>query len=775
MADLASLWTSPVFLLVLVSTFTMAGLALACWWQPRVFIALFLRPFLHLFYRYRIHGRENLPAQGPALLVCNPVSHLDWLLLLAALRRPLRLVITAPGSRSWGLRSLLKWLQVILLDAASDPRMVARSLHEARQALQAGQLVCVFADGRRAPAGFELPFHQSYEMILEQHSVPVIPVCLDQRWGSVFSFRDGRFRWKWPQDLPSPVTVAFGQPLPPTATAGEVRLAMEKLSADWAIAATEESRPVHRQFVRVAAQHPFRPCFIDTLSGVRVLNYGKVLAGAMCLADQLRPILRNDRMVGVWLPSSVGGAVANIALALLGKTTVNLNYTASPEGIESAIRQCRLRHILTSRKFTDARPLDVDANVQLVNLEDVRQQITPGVLLRAYLKVLLLPRFVLDRFVLGLDRHRLDDLATIIFSSGSTGEPKGIMLTHRNIASNAESMVQAIDLRANDRALGVLPFFHSFGYTVTLWCPLQVGASVVYHPDPRQGRKVGELCRSQRCNIFLGTSTFLSLYLRQCQADDFRSLRLLICGAEKLSQSAAQEFQRKFGIEPLEGYGCTELSPAVASNLPDEGTEVWIRIRNRRGSIGQPLPGLATRIVHPETLAPLPPGHEGLLLVYGANVMKGYLGREDLTRAVLRDGWYITGDMGRIDDDGFITLTGRLSRFAKIGGEMIPLEKVEEQLHAILQSMERLLVVTCVPDPTRGERLIVLYTSLNGHDIRTLCQRLRADGLSNLEVPAERDFFQVPELPLLGSGKVHLQRVKELALEQIQCHVGAAS
>jgi acyl-[acyl-carrier-protein]-phospholipid O-acyltransferase/long-chain-fatty-acid--[acyl-carrier-protein] ligase len=548
---------------------------------------------------------------------------------------------------------------------------------------------------------------------------------------------------------------------------------MEKLSADCAIASTQDSRPVHRQFVRVAARHPFRPCFVDTLGATRVLSYGKVLAGAMCMVEHLGPLLRDERMVGVWLPSSVGGAVANIALAFLGKTTVNLNYTASPETTESAIRQCGLRHILTSRQFTDARPLEVDAAVHLVNLEDVRQQITPRSLLRAYLKVLLLPGFVLDRLILGRCRHSLDDLATIIFSSGSTGEPKGIMLTHRNIAANAESMVQAIDLQASDRALGVLPFFHSFGYTVTLWAPLQVGASAVYHPDPRQGRKVGELCRTQACSIFLATSTFLSLYLRQCQPGDFQSLRLLICGAEKLSPGVAQEFQRKFDVEPLEGYGCTELSPAVAANLPDQWHAGYRQIHNRRGSIGRPLPGVATRVVHPETREPLPPGQGGLLLVYGANVMKGYFGREDLTRTVLRDGWYVTGDMGRIDEDGFITLTGRLSRFAKIGGEMVPLEKIEEQLHSVLRSMERLLVVTCVPDPSRGERLIVLYTSLNGQDVHGLCQGLRANGLSNLEIPAERDFFTVPELPLLGSGKLDLQRVRELALEQTHYQVGA--
>jgi acyl-[acyl-carrier-protein]-phospholipid O-acyltransferase/long-chain-fatty-acid--[acyl-carrier-protein] ligase len=298
-----------------------------------------------------------------------------------------------------------------------------------------------------------------------------------------------------------------------------------------------------------------------------------------------------------------------------------------------------------------------------------------------------------------------------------------------------------------------------------LWAPLQVAASAVYYPDPRQAKEIGELCRKHECSIFLTTPTFLRFCLRRSEAGDFSSVRILMCGAEKLPQSLAQEFKAKFGVQPLEGYGCTELSPAAAANIPDREINGVKQILNKPGTIGQPLPGVAARIAHPETLETLPTGQEGLLLIYGANVMKGYLGREDLTKEVIKDGWYITGDMGFIDEDGFITLTGRLSRFAKIGGEMVPLERIEEELHTILATNDRVCAVTCVPDEKRGERLTVLFTPHESIDPHGLKEKLSKRGLPNLWIPDERDYYQVPELPILGSGKVNLQKLKSLALE----------
>jgi acyl-[acyl-carrier-protein]-phospholipid O-acyltransferase/long-chain-fatty-acid--[acyl-carrier-protein] ligase len=385
--------------------------------------------------------------------------------------------------------------------------------------------------------------------------------------------------------------------------------------------------------------------------------------------------------------------------------------------------------------------------------------------LRAWLAVVALPGFVLDHWVYKLAGHKPQDLAAIILSSGSTGDPKGVMLTHANLAANAESVIQAIDPGPKDRILAILPFFHSFGFTVTLWVPLQVGTSLVYYPDPRQAKEVGDLCRKYRCTIMLTTPTFLRFNLRRSEPGDFSSLRILICGAEKLPVSLAQEFKEKFAILPLEGYGCTELSPVAASNVPDWTSRTLRQICTKPGTIGLPIPGVAAKVVSPDTFETLPQGKEGLLLFYGANVMQGYIGKEDLTRQVVRDGWYVTGDMAVIDEDGFITLTGRLARFSKIGGEMVPHQKIEEELQSLLGTPERTCVVTAVPDSRRGERIVVLHTPFTGTNRRQLCEQLATKGLPNLWMPSERDFYEIPEMPILGTGKLDLKQVKEMALK----------
>ena len=744
------------------------GVVFLCWLRPLLPVRFFLGGLARTLYRLRVAGRENVPRRGAALLVCNQVAYLDWLLLWVAVRRPVRFVFLVGWTRCWGVRRLLRWMGAIVLDGDAGPRDVVRALRAASDALLRGELVCLFAEGRRTSAGLVLPFHRGFTQVVKHCRAPVIPVNVVQRWGSLFRTRGGRVTWQRPQEWPYPAWVTFGAALPPETAAGAVRLAVQKLSADSALGRSGASKPVHRQFVRWACRHPFRPCLVDSTSQGPALSYGKVLAGSMCLARHLRPLLGDAALVAVWLPPGAGGAFSNIALALLGKTSVNLNYTAAGESVRSALHQCGVRSVLTARRFLARVPLDPGPGIEMVYLDELLPRISSGEKLRAFLKVLLLPGFILERWVLGLGRHAIDDEATVIFSSGSTGEAKGVVLTHRNVAANVESMAQATGLSARDRAMGVLPFFHSFGYTVTLWVPLCVGASVVYHADPRQAKEIGELCRAHRCTVFLNTATFLRFCVKKCAADDFRSLRLLMCGAEKLPPALAAEFEARFGVLPLEGYGCTELAPAAAANMPDEEIGGCRLLNNRPGTIGPPLPGVSARVVDPDTLAPLPAGREGLLLIRGANVMKGYLDRPDLTARALIEGEYVTGDMARIDEDGFVTLTGRLARFAKIGGEMVPLEKIEEELHGLLQTTERVLAVAAVPDAKKGERLIVLHLPAPGADARQMSRGLSERGLPNLWVPGERDFFPIEHLPVLGSGKLDLKQVKEMALAAVR-------
>jgi acyl-[acyl-carrier-protein]-phospholipid O-acyltransferase/long-chain-fatty-acid--[acyl-carrier-protein] ligase len=745
-----------------------ALLAALLYFKPEWVLRAIFWVLAHTIYRIDAWGRRNIPRTGPALLVCNHVSFIDAMLLFTAQRRSVRFVIWAPFTKVPGLRVLLRLARVIPIDSQTGPRAIVQSLRAASDALAAGEVVCIFAEGALTRTGFLLPFHRGFEQILKRTPAPVIPVCLDHVWGSIFSYQGGRFLWKWPQTLPYPVSVAFGVPMPPTVTAVEVRQAIQKLSADCAVKRGNQRLPVHRQFVRTACRHPFRSCFIDHANNGKVYRYGEVLAAAMMGARWLKPKLGEHSMVGLWLPPSVGGAVANVALTLLHKTSVNLNYTATAPVVQSAVRQCQLKYIITSRLFTSKVPIDPGPGVELLYLEDFRKTVTTRARLTAFAWVVLLPAFVMDRWVLGLSKHHPEDLATIIFSSGSTGDPKGVMITQRNIAANCESMIQAIDPRPSDRIVGILPFFHSFGFTVTLWLPLLIGASAIYHPDPRQSKEIGELCRLYGGTIFLATPTFLRFCHRRCDAGDFASLRILICGAEKLSPSFAAEFKEKFGLLPMEGYGCTEMSPVVATNVPDWEEGGARQVGNKSGSIGQPIPGVAARIVNPDTFEPVAVGQEGLVLAYGANVMKGYLGREEETNRVIRDGWYVTGDIGKFDDDGFIYLTDRLARFSKIGGEMVPHQKIEDELHAILGTVDKTFAVTAVPDERKGERLIVLHTPLNGANVHQLWQTLNSRGLPNLWVPGERDFFEIPEMPVLGTGKMDLRRIKEIAHTKVK-------
>ncbi len=763
-------WLDVVGIVLIVS-----GVMISAWRKPMLYVRIIFWVIRHTIYRWQVYGLENIPKSGPVLLVSNHASFLDSFLIMWACPRPVRFVTQQSYFHNPILCFFLSWFRAIPVPPGSNIHSVRDLAKTVLTALENGEVVAVFAEGGRTRNGHLRRFHRGIEMFGRESNVPFIPVYLANVWGSIFSYYGGRIYKKFPRSLPHRITVAIGKPLPPSTPAHEIRLTIHRLSAEVAIHAAHWMRPPHRAFVRRAAHQPFRNCIIDTATK-RQLNYGKALAGAIVLSRWLKSRLTDAPMVGVWLPSSLGGALTNIALAFLGKTSVNLNYTASEGSVRSSAKQTNLRQIITSKMFVRRMPLTVphtegpatEDSVQVIYLEDAAPQISNISRFLAFLQVVLLPGWFLDYFVLRLGKHRLDDLATVIFSSGSTGEPKGIVLSNRNIAANVDSIGQVIDIGPKDCLLGCLPFFHSFGYTVTLWAPLQLGASVVYHPDPRQAKEIGEICRTWKCTIMLSTPTFLRFYLKRSGVDDYKSVRILITGAEKLPPGLAAEFKQRFGVEPLEGYGCTETAPVVSSNIPDVEINLVKQTGNRVGTIGHPLPGICVKIVHPETMADLPLGENGMILVYGANVMVGYLGKPEMTAAAIHNGWYITGDIGHLDKDGFVTITGRVSRFAKIGGEMVPLEKVEEELHAALETNERVGVVTAVPDEAKGERLIVLHLPLSGTDTRQVVQKLSDRGLPNLWVPKERDFFEVQELPLLGSGKVDLKRLRDIAIDRVR-------
>ncbi len=328
----------------------------------------------------------------------------------------------------------------------------------------------------------------------------------------------------------------------------------------------------------------------------------------------------------------------------------------------------------------------------------------------------LIPENLLGHFLSGLKNspNKLDETATVLFTAGSTGDPKGVMLTHRNILSNIHAIQQQARLSEKETVLGVVPFFHSFGFTLTLWAVLTLGHRVVYHYDPRDARIIGGLCEKNQATVLFCTPTIMRSYLKRGRKEQFKSIKKCILGGEKLKPSLREDFERDLGISPLEGYGLTETSPVVACNIP--GDIIFGDDRrlpgNKPGTVGMPLPGTTVRIVSLLTNEDLPTNTEGMILVSGPQVMKGYLDKPGETASVISDGWFTTGDLGFIDDDGFLTITGRLSQFSKIGGEMVPHLKVEKEILSVIGGTEQTVAVTSVPDEKRGERLVVVHTAL---------------------------------------------------------------
>jgi acyl-[acyl-carrier-protein]-phospholipid O-acyltransferase/long-chain-fatty-acid--[acyl-carrier-protein] ligase len=359
-----------------------------------------------------------------------------------------------------------------------------------------------------------------------------------------------------------------------------------------------------------------------------------------------------------------------------------------------------------------------------------------------------------------------DSLATIIFSSGSTGEPKGVMLSHANIASDAESFHRGVRTYRGDRMLGTLPFFHSFGYTVSMWGSVFFPMGMVYHFSPLDVKTIGELCEKHKVTIIVTTPTFLQHYLRRVNPAQFGGLTTVVTGAERLTEALRIGFRDRFGVDPLQGFGTTECAPVVSVNIDNIRQPGIFQLGHKPGSIGLPLPGIAVKITNIETGEVQPQGQPGLLWVKGGNVMQGYLGMPEKSAEVLQDGWYNTGDVAYLDEDGFIFITDRLTRFSKIGGEMVPHVSIEEKIHEALGLDEQRLVVTAVADEKKGEQLVVLHT-LEEKDFDGLLEKLTAAGLPNLWIPRRENIFKVEAIPVLGTGKLDLQGVRGLAQQRV--------
>ena len=660
----------------------------------------------------------------------------------------------------WWVRPIARMLKVITIASDFRPREMLAALNTAHEYVEKGEVVCIFAEGEISRIGQTLPFRKGMERIMKGSDAPIVPVHLDNVWGSIFSFQGGKVYWKMPRHIPYPVTVSFGEPMPADSAPYEVRQGVVALGATAWEQRKHRMPTVGRAFVRTARRARRRFAFAD--SGGAQTNFIGALTKALFLAGRLRKPWSGSQNVGLLLPPSAGGALANLAGLMMGKTVVNLNYTLSEDGIRSCVEQCELSCVITSQKVLDK--FDLDLGVPLITLEELSAEPRLPEKLSAWVKARLCPRGLLLKMVADGAAPALDDPATIIFSSGSTGEPKGAMLSPYNVVSNILQVNQVFDFMRDDRFVGVLPFFHSLGFTATLMGPAILGVGVAYHAVPTDARTVGKLVTEHDLTLLLATPTFLQIYLRGCQPGQFGGINLVVVGAEKMPARLADAFEEKFGIRPLEAYGCTECSPGVAVNTRDVRGPNVRQSGNRPGTIGQPLPGVSIKIVDPDSGEACSFGEAGLMWVKGPNVMLGYLGKPDLTAEVLIDGWYNTGDIGAQDRDGFITITDRLSRFSKIGGEMVPHIKVEEVLHDLAKLTEQSFAVTGLPDEKKGERLAVLHT-LGDEALADTVSKLGEAEIPNLWKPRADQFVKVDALPYLGSGKLDLKAIKRIAAE----------
>ena len=722
-----------------------------------------IRRLSWIFFRFTFIGRDNVPAKGGALLVCNHVSFADAVMVGLGCGRPVRFLMYKGIYEKWWVRPFAKALGAIPVAAEQRPRELLKALQAASDAIKQGELVCIFAEGQITRTGLLLPFRRGFERIMEGLEAPVIPVALDNVIGGPLSYKHAKFIRLLGAHLSHPVTVSFGKPLAANVTPFAVREAVEELLVDAWSHRRAHMDTLPRAFVRTCRRQPRTFAMTDPFSGK--INFGTALTKTVFLAGRLQTVWRGQSMVGIFLPPGVPGALVNHAAFLCGKVPVNLNYTLSEKTIAECARQCGLKTVITSRKFLEKIKLTPPGDI--IYLEDLAAKPTPGEKLKALLLAKFAPFSVLTRQV-GCERPvTLDDPATVIFSSGSTGEPKGALISEFNLMANIAQCDVVFSLASGERILGILPFFHSFGFTVTLALPAVLGSGLVFNPSPLDGKAVGTLVREHNVTVLLATPTFLQIYLRSLPPEDFGSLKLVVTGAEKLPDRIATAFEDHFGIRPFEGYGCTECSPAVSVNTLDYRAAGFRQVGGKRGKVGHPFPGMAVRIADagdPWGASPLPPGQAGLLLVRGPNIMQGYIGQPKLTADALHDGWYCTGDMAMRDEDGFLQITGRLSRFSKIGGEMVPHIKIEETLNELVAGAEQMFVVTAVPDEKKGERIVVLHR-LADAELAGCLEKFAACDLPNLWKPRADAFCRVDGFPLLGTGKLDLRRVRQLATD----------
>jgi len=718
----------------------------------------FGRVLARCFYRVKAHGVNNLPAGG-CLLLPNHITWVDAIVLQLACPRPVRYIIDQEFYHKPLLKPLLKTVGCIPIDI----RHARSAIKAATERIAAGEVVCLFPEGQLTRSGTLLRLRRGYELIAQHANALVVPVWLDRLWGSIFSFQGGKFFTKLPKEIPYRVSVAFGKPLEPAAAdIATVREELLKLGEFCYSRRPHLDRHLAEACLRGLKRHRFSTAVIDGIDHTE-LSRAKLLGGAVALSRYLRKKI-SDQRIAIVLPASKGSMVANLAVTLAGKVPVDLNFTMGRAANEFCCQRAELRVAITATAFME-RLKDFPWPEQILKLDELMPRLKTRILFWWMLSIFC-PTCVLLR-MLQVPKIGGDAEASLLFTSGSTGDPKGAVLSHRNIVGNVSQFRDMLDARKEDAILASLPFFHSFGSTVTLWYPLMEGVRIVTYPSPLEVAKNAALIEKYKLTLLLATPTFLRGYLRKAEPQQLRSLRLVITGAEKLPLDLAKAFEERFNQHVFEGYGLTETSPVISVNLPEPNPKrsgEQVQPSSRLGSVGKMAPGIAAEIRNPETDQKLSLHDTGMIWFRGVNIFEGYLDDPQRTAAVLQDSWLKTGDIGRFDEDGFLYIEGRLSRFSKVGGEMVPHESIEQKIIDLLGLAgkdERLIAIMGVQDEAKGEALVLL--SAVDVDLAQLRDKLRDAGVPNLWIP--KKICRVDSIPVLASGKLDLRKCQEAAEE----------
>lgn len=737
---------------------------------PQSLTRLILGCIVSTQYRIKVQGMRHIPPEGGVLLLGNHASWIDWAVIQIACPRPVRFVMISAIYELWYLKWFFKLFNCIPIQHGAASRT---SLETVATALHSGEVVCLFPEGVITRNGQLGEFRRGYEKACAEvdDSVVIVPFFLRGLWGTMFSRSAPRLRHR--MNLNREVVVDFGAPLPRLTPVEVLKQKVFELAQDSWEEYADNLPTIGAHWIDTCSKRGNPLVLIDTLGSE--LRAKQALTATILMSRRIAA-MSQEQNVGLLLPSSAGSVLGNLALMLLGKTAVNLNFTASAESLLSSVLQAEIRTIYTSKRFVErlqSRGIDITPlqdHARLIMLEDVRATFSPAAKLLTLLACFTLPASLLK--LLFAKRHSINDIAVILFSSGSEGMPKGVTLTHRNLLTNVKQITELLNMDDDDVMLANLPPFHAFGLTVTHFMPLIEQLPVVCHADPTDVLGAAQAIATHRVTTMFGTSSFYRLYNRNSKVHPLmlQSLRLCIAGAEKLQDEVRKEFKLKFDKDILEGYGATEVAPVASVNVPDQiSPDNWrVQVAWKPGSVGMPLPGTSLRIVDPQSFEQLPIGTAGMVLVSGAQVMPGYLKNEQKTQEVLRviDGkrWYVTGDKGYVDEDGFLYIIDRYSRFAKISGEMVGLGAVETAIKAAVAQADFDVVVVNLPDERKGEKLVALMTQ--EVDAATLREKLLAGGLTPLALPAR--YLRTDAVPKLGSGKTDFASARQLAISLLE-------